>query len=49
MAFMKDLTPYTGKEDSESWLDSYESVAKVEKWTTSQMLGFVNFKTQKEH
>jgi 2-iminoacetate synthase ThiH len=38
MAFMKYLTPFSGKEDSEGWLESYESAAKAEKWTTAQML-----------
>jgi len=33
MAFMKYLTLYSGKEDPESWLKSYKSPAKAEKWS----------------
>ena len=38
MGFMKYLAPYSGKEDPEGWLESYESAAKAEKWSASQML-----------
>jgi len=31
MACMKYLTLYSGKEDPEGWLESYESAAKAEK------------------
>jgi len=48
MAFMKYLTPYSGKEDPEGWLESYESAAKVEKWTASQMLDCIGLKLKKK-
>jgi len=48
MAFMKYLTPYSGKEDPEGWLESYESAAKVEKWSASQMLECVSLKLKKK-
>jgi len=48
MAFMKYLTPYSGKEDPKSWLESYESAAKAEKWSASQMLECVGLKLKKK-
>jgi len=33
IAFMKYLTPYSGKEDPEGWLERYQSSAKAEKWS----------------
>ena len=45
---MKYLTPYSGKEDPEGWLESYESAAKAEKWSTSQMLECVGLKLKKK-
>ena len=45
---MKYLTPYSGKEDPEGWLESYESAAKVEKWSASQMLECVSLKLKKK-
>ena len=45
---MKYLTPYSGKEDPEGWLESYESAAKVEKWTASQMLDCIGLKLKKK-
>jgi len=48
MAFMKYLTPYSGKEDPEGWLKSYESTAKAEKWSASQMLECVGLKLKKK-
>ena len=48
MAFMKYLAPYSGKEDPEGWLESYESAAKAEKWTITQMLECVGLKLKKK-
>ena len=48
MAFMKYVTPYSGKEVPEGWLESYESVAKAEKWSASQMLECVGLKLKKK-
>ena len=48
MAFMKYLTPYSGKVDPEGWLESYESAAKAEKWSTNQMLECVGLKLKKK-
>ena len=48
MAFMTYLTPYSGKEDPKSWLESYESAAKAEKWSASQMLECVGLKKKAE-
>jgi len=48
MVFMKYLTPYCGKEDPEGWLKSYESAAKAEKWSASQMLECVGLKLKKK-
>ena len=47
MGFMKYLTPYSGKENPEGWLESYESAAKAEKWSASQMLECVGLKLKK--
>jgi len=48
MAFIKYLTPYSGKGDPESWLESCESAAKAEKWSASQMLECVGLKLNKK-
>jgi len=48
MAFMKYLTPYSGKEDPKGWLKNYESAAKAEKWSASQMLEGVGLKLKKK-
>jgi len=37
-----------GKEDPEGWLESYESAAKTEKWSASQMLECIGLKLKKE-
>ena len=48
MAFMKYLTPNSGKEDPEDWLESYKSAIKAEKWSTSQILKYVHLKLNKK-
>ena len=48
MALMKYLTPYSWKEDPEGWLESYESAAKAEEWSASQMLECVGLKLKKK-
>jgi len=48
MAFMKYLTPYSRKEDPKGWLESYESAAKAEKWSASQMLECIGLKLKKK-
>jgi gluconate kinase len=47
MAFMKYLTPFSGKEDPESWLESYQAAAKSEQWSNSQMLECISLKLKK--
>ena len=44
MAFIKYLTLYSGKEDPEEQLESYESDVKSGKWTTSQIIECVDLK-----
>jgi len=48
MAFIKYLTPYSGKENPEGWLESHESVARAEKWSASQMLECVGSTLKKK-
>ena len=48
MAFVKYLTPCSGKGDPEGWLESYKSAAKAEKWSASQMLKCVGLKLKKK-
>ena len=45
---MKHLTPYSGKRDPEGWLKGYESAAKAEKQTASQMLDCIGSKLKKK-
>ena len=45
---MKYLTPYSRTEDLEGCLESYESAAKAEKWSTNQMLECVGLKLKKK-
>jgi len=44
MAFMKYLTSFSGKEDPESWLESYQAAAKSEQWREPQMLECISLK-----
>jgi len=48
MAFMKYLILYSGKEDPNGWLESYESAAITEKGSASQMLECVGLKLKKK-
>jgi len=48
MAFMKYLILYSGKEVPNSWLENYESAAKTEKGSASQMLECVGLKLKKK-
>ena len=48
MAFMKYLTPCSGKEDLEGWLERDGSATKVEKWSASQMFECVGLKLKKK-
>ena len=48
MAFMKYLTPFSGKEDLESWLESYQAAAKSEQWSGTQMLECISLKLRKK-
>ena len=48
MAFIKYLTPYSGKKYPESLLESYKSTAKAEKWSASHMLECVCLKVKKK-
>ena len=45
---MKYLTPDSRKEDPQGWLKTYESAAKVEKWSPNQMLECVGLKLKKK-
>jgi len=48
MAFMKYLTPYSGKEDPEGWFKSYKSATKAEIWFASQMFECVGLQLKKK-
>ena len=48
MGFMKYLSPFSGKEDPESWLESYQTTAQAEQWTSAQMLECIPLKLKRK-
>ena len=48
MTLMKYLSPYSGKDDPEIWLDTYKAAAKSEGWSEEQTLECINLKLKKK-
>jgi hypothetical protein len=48
MTLMKYLSPYSGRDDPEIWLDTYYAAAKSEKWTNEQILGCIRLKLKRK-
>jgi hypothetical protein len=47
MTLMKYLSSYSGKDDPETWLDTYQAAAKAEGWTSDQTLECIKLKLRK--
>ncbi len=47
MTLMKYLSPYSGKDDPEVWLDSYQAAARSEGWSDDQILQCIRLKLKK--
>jgi RNase H-like domain found in reverse transcriptase/Reverse transcriptase (RNA-dependent DNA polymerase)/Integrase zinc binding domain/Integrase core domain/gag-polyprotein putative aspartyl protease/Retrotransposon gag protein len=45
---MKYLSPYSGKDDPEIWLESYYAAGKSEKWSDDQILECIRLKLKKK-
>ena len=48
MTLMKYLSPYSGKDDPEIWLDTYHAVARSEKWSDDQILKCIGLKIKRK-
>ena len=48
MTLMKYLPLYSGKDDPETWLDTYQAAAKSEGWKSDQIIEYISLKLKKK-